>query len=178
MQKLLKRTAQAEKQAARRRNLRKQNMQSADQRMDFQKRMSAVREANAALRDARHRRREDWELGALAPQRDVPIKRDNGAYWGSLSLERTMSALPEKQLEQACKWAGGRELLCLKPGDRAAIMEGPDKGKIGTVRSVDEDDGTVLLEGEHLQVGRPIQTTLCPTPPSSSCSLALSPTNS
>ncbi|KAF3765859.1 hypothetical protein M406DRAFT_257845 [Cryphonectria parasitica EP155] len=151
MQKLLKRTAQAEKQAARRIKKRNDLVNRAAQRQDFRKRMSAVRDANASLTEARQRRRDDWELGPLAPQRDTPVKGKTGAYWGSLSLTRTMSDLPDKQIELACKWAGGRKYLCIKAGDRVAIMQGPDKGKIGTIRTIVENEGTVMLDGEQLQ---------------------------
>lgn len=152
MQKLLRRTAQAEKQAARRKAKRNDSLKRATQNLDFRKRMGAVRDANLSLNAARLRRREDWELGPLAPQRDTPIRGQDGSYWGSLSLTRTMTELPDKQVALACKWAGGKKYLCIKPGDRVAIMQGPDKGKIGTVRSIEEKEGAAILEGDHLQV--------------------------
>lgn len=154
MQKLLKRTAQAEKQAARRIKKRNDLVKNSAQRQDFKKRMAAVRQANRSLAGARQRRREDWELGPLAPLRDTPLQDDNGAYWGTMALNRTMSELPDKQIQLACKWAGGKKYLCLKGGDRVAIMQGPDKGKIGTVRSISMEEGCVVLEGDHLQVSR------------------------
>lgn len=162
MQKLLRRTAQAEKQAARRRTKRSDALQRANQNLDFKKRMSAVRDANISLNEARRRRREDWELGPLAPQRDTPIEGRSGGYWGSLSLNRSMTNLPDKQIELACKWAGGRRYLCLKTGDRVAIMQGPDKGKIGSVRTIVESEASVILEGDHLQVGQDPYSNLLP----------------
>lgn len=152
MQKLLRRSAQAEKQAIRRNTKRSKLCKNAAQRQDFKKRMVAVRNANSAVEDAKRRRREDWELGPLAPQRDTPIKNDDGAYWGSMTLSRALSDFPKKQVDLACKWAGGSKYLCVKPGDRVAIMQGPDKGKIGTVRSIELDEGSCVLDGEHLRV--------------------------
>lgn len=154
VQKLLRRAAQAERQVARRKAKRNDAMKRATVNLDFRKRMGAVRDANKALSAARLRRREDWELGPLAPQRDTPIRNSDGSYWGSLSLTRTMGDLPHKQLSLACKWAGGQRYLCLKAGDRVAIMQGPDKGKIGTVRSIAQSDGCVVLDGDNLQVSR------------------------
>lgn len=152
MQKLLKRTAQAEKQVARRKALRRNIDKRAEEQQDFKKRMQALTNANRALIDARRSRREDYELGSLAPRRDTPIKDANGAFWGAINLGRGMSKLGWKQRDLACKWAGGVQHLCVKAGDRVAIMQGPDKGKIGTVRSIDEDDGVFVLDGDHLQV--------------------------
>lgn len=152
MQKLLRRTAQAEKQAARRKAKRNDTLKRAAQNQEFRKRMGGVRDANLALNAARARRREDWEMGPLAPQRDTPIRSKDGSYWGSLSLGRSLGELSDKQLELACKWAGGKKYLCVKPGDKVAIMQGPDKGKIGTVKSIEEQDGSATLEGDHLQV--------------------------
>lgn len=152
MQKLLRRTAQAEKQAARRKAKRNEPVKRASQNQDFKKRMMAVKNANQALNDARVRRREDWTMGPLAPQRDTPIRDAGGAYWGSMSLVRAMGSIPQKQRDLACKWAGGSRHLCLKVGDKVAIMQGPDKGKIGLVRTIVENEGSVILEGDHLQV--------------------------
>lgn len=152
MQKLLKRTAQAEKQVARRKALRQDIKKRAEGQQDFNKRMQALTDANRALIAARRRRREDYELGSLAPRRDTPVKDANGAYWGSISLNRSMSELGERQRDLACKWAGGVKHLCVKVGDRVAIMQGPDKGQIGSVRAVMEEEAIFVLEGDHLQV--------------------------
>lgn len=154
MQKLLKRTAQAEKQVARRKAVRKNIWKRAEEQQEFRKRMQALQEANRALNSARRTRREDYELGALAPRRDTPIKDENGAYWGSLSLSRSMTDLGWEQRKLACQWAGGAKYLCVKVGDRVAIMQGPDKGKIGKVRDIDGKQGVFVLDGDHLQVKR------------------------
>lgn len=115
--------------------------------------MMAVREANESLADARRRRQEDWEMGAIRPQRDTSVKHTKSdAFWGSLSLQRQLGSLPEKQIELACKWAGGKKYLCLKAGDRVTITQGSDKGKIGTIRSIQEEEASVTLEGDHLMV--------------------------
>lgn len=127
-------------------------MKMARQREEFRQRMSGTQETHASLKDAVRRRQEDWEMGPLAPQRDTPLRDETGAYWGSISLRRNLAdTLPEKQRDLACRWAGGRKTLCIKAGDRVAIMDGPDKGKISTIQSVQEEGGFVSLEGDDLK---------------------------
>lgn len=126
-------------------------MKMARQRQEFRQRMSGTQQTHASLKDAARRRREDWEMGALAPQRDTPLRDTNDSYWGSISLQRNLAdTLPEKQRDLACRWAGGRKTLCIKAGDRVAIMDGPDKGKISTVKYVQEEGAFVALEAENL----------------------------
>jgi large subunit ribosomal protein L24 len=153
MQKLLRRTAQAERQVLRRASKKGKMAQRAEQREDFKRRMAATQDSHRAVKEAARRRREDWEMGPLAPQRDTPLKDSTDAYFGTMGLRRNMGEnFPEKQRELACRWAGGRKTFCVKAGDRVAIMEGPDKGKIGTVKFISDEQGSVALEGEHLQV--------------------------
>lgn len=153
MQKLMRRTAQAERQVIRRSKKQGKMRKMALQRQDFKQRMAGTQEAHASLKDATRRRREDWEMGSLAPRRDTPLPDSSGAYWGSVSLSRNLAdRIPEKQRDLACRWAGGRKTLCIKQGDRVAIMEGPDKGKISTIKYVQEEGAFVALEGEHLMV--------------------------
>ncbi|KAG8164259.1 hypothetical protein KVR01_006177 [Diaporthe batatas] len=152
MQKLMRRTAQAERQAIRRAKKGSKMLKMARQREDFKQRMGGTQETHASLRDAVRRRREDWEMGPLAPQRDTPLRDETGAYWGSISLRRNLAdTLPEKQRDLACRWAGGRKTLCIKAGDRVAVMEGPDAGKISTIQYVQEEGGFVALEGDNLK---------------------------
>lgn len=155
MQKLLKRTVQVEKQAARRKAKRADIKERVKLQEEFKKRMNAVVYTNRSLADARRRRREDWELGPLAPRRDTPLKDANSAYWGTTSISSSMDALGARQKNLACQWAGGAKYLCLKVGDRVAIMQGQDKGKIGTINNVDVDEAHVTLEGENLKVSAP-----------------------
>lgn len=153
MQKLLRRTAQAERQVIRRSKKQSKMINMARQRQEFRQRMGGTQETHASLKAATRRRREDWEMGALAPQRDTPLRDANNSYWGTVSLYRNLADnLPEKQRDLACRWAGGRKTLCIKAGDRVAIMEGPDKGKISTVKWVQEEGAFVALEAENLMV--------------------------
>lgn len=155
MLKLLKRTLQVEQLAVRRKAKRAEIKARARLQDEFKNRMQSVVITNKSLVNARRRRREDWELGPLAPRRDTPIKDANGAYWGTSSLGEAMGSFGSRQRDLACRWAGGAKYLCLKAGDRAAIMQGPDKGKIGTIRTVNLDEAQVTLEAENLQVSSP-----------------------
>lgn len=160
MQKLLQRTVQAEKQAVRRKAKRTDIKARAKLQDEFKHRMNSVALTNQSLKDARRRRREDWELGPLAPRRDTPLKDANGAYWGTSSLSVAMDSFHVRQRNLACQWAGGAKYLCLKVGDRVAIMQGSDKGKIATIRTIRIDEATVSLEGDDLQVSSPTCTLL------------------
>lgn len=154
MEKLLKRTAQAERQAARRLARRSKIAERADLRSNFARRMQAYAAVNKSRRDARKMQREDWQLGPLAPQRDTPIKNPQGAYFGSASEEVAMHRFGDKQIDLACKWAGGTKFLCLKVGDRVAITEGPNKGKIAPIKTIEMDKGVVTLDDDLMQVSR------------------------
>lgn len=159
MQKLLKRTAQAEKQVARRNAKRKKLADRAELRGEFRKRMQSFAIVNRMRVDARKKQREDWILGPLAPQRDTPVKNEFGTYFGAIPESVVMGTMGDKQLNLACKWAGGKDFLSIKAGDRVAIMEGPDKGQIAPIKSIEEDTGHVVLDGELMQV-RPSQQRL------------------
>lgn len=155
MQKLLKRTATAERQVARRAAKKQEHQKRAELRGDFKMRMRAYSIVNKMRVEARHKQREDWTLGHLAPQRDTPIPDEYGAYFGSTPSELRMAPFGDRQVNLACKWAGGKDLLCLKAGDRVAIMEGPDKGKIAPIKSIEIEMATVLLDGDEMQVCNP-----------------------
>lgn len=155
MQKLLKRTATAERTVARRAAKQERHQKRSELRTDFNNRMRSYGIVNKIRIDARRKQREDWALGPLAPQRDTPIQDEYGGYFGATSVHLQMAPFGERQINLACKWAGGKGFLCLKPGDRVAIMEGPDKGKIAPVRAIDMDKATVQLGGDDMNV--------CPT---------------
>lgn len=155
MQKLLKRSVQAEKQVARRNAKRKKYADRAELRDQFRRRMQAFSVVNKMRVDARQKQRQDWIMGPLAPQRDTPVVNEFGTYFGAVPEMLEMGTMGKKQINLACKWAGGKDFLCLKVGDRVAIMEGPDKGQIAPINSIEEDKGHVVLGGELMQVRPP-----------------------
>ncbi|PHH91808.1 hypothetical protein CDD83_10231 [Cordyceps sp. RAO-2017] len=163
MQKLLKRTAQAERQAARRA---KQQLKSElndgklQSRSELRRAMTEIRQN---LKQARTAMREDWELGPLAPKRDLGFNT-YGATQAPMRLDWSCSGFAKpaaKLVEQRCAWAGRPKQLNLASGDRVVIMDGPDQGKVDRISSVDTDNGSVKLETYHKAVTtNPINNTL------------------
>ncbi|KAH8596499.1 putative 54S ribosomal protein L40, mitochondrial [Bisporella sp. PMI_857] len=100
------------------------------------------------IKQAAINRREDWELGPLAPKRDVGSKKDT---YGTIDGQRLRGpALPTKEREAIMKMWGGTYYLNIAKGDRMVILEGRDKGRIGTIGNIDEDRCEVTLEGLNM----------------------------
>ena len=156
MDKILRRVHMAERQVARRAKRRDQLVHSinktARNREVTAQRQQAGHELNAAIK-ARH---EDRNLGPLAPRRDVSKVDQFGNYWGSISTDRALlrTKITPEQKEARAAWAGGPQYLCVAPGDRVVITEGPDKGKIAAIGKINKDSMTVELEGNVNVVSR------------------------
>ncbi|GAB0134249.1 hypothetical protein EsDP_00002629 [Epichloe bromicola] len=157
MQKLVKRAAQAQRQATRRAR-QQMEQENIDNRIrNRQALRSAVSEVRQNLKDARQARKENWEMGALAPKRDLGFN-NYGAFKETVRQDWTNYGLHQAKpqlIEQRCAWAGGVRQLNLAPQDRVVIMDGPDKGKIDRIKDVQPESGTVTLETHHraLSVG-------------------------
>ncbi len=143
MQKLLRRTAQAEKQVARRVAKAQRGQKTVERNERYVITGIAKTEIRRQRKEAVVARREAWQMGPLAPRRSSAA-----ALWGTIASERVNGNFehPAQFVEARCRWAGGREHLCLAVGDRVAIMEGPHKGQIGPIREISKDTGTVQLE--------------------------------
>lgn len=151
MQKLAKRAAQAQRQASR-----KGRLQMRQDRIDTEYRnrtglRNAVAEVRQNIKDARQARMEDWELGPLAPKRDLgfngygAVREGLRQDWSNFGLHKTHP----KTLQQRCAWAGGPQQLNLAPQDRVVLLDGPDKGKIDRIKTVHAETGNVTLENHH-----------------------------
>lgn len=160
MQKLAKRVAQAQRQAGRRSQQQMQREQVAYKLRNRQALRAAVTEVRQNLKDAQRARKEDWEMGPLAPKRDLGFNK-YGMFsesvrndWSNYGLHQPTA----KVVEQRCAWAGGVKQLNLAVEDRVVIMDGPDKGKIDRIKSINVQAGHVTLE-EHHRVRRTLPNT-------------------
>lgn len=149
MDKILRRVRMAERQVARRNKRMQEVFHGIEKRTALievsQQRKQAGHDLGAAVK-ARH---EDLELGPLAPRRDVSKLDPAGNHWGSISLERAtlQVKVTDKQRDARAAWAGGARYLCLAPGDRVVLTEGPYKGQISTIATIKRDIMAVELDG-------------------------------
>jgi large subunit ribosomal protein L24 len=145
MQKLLRRSALAEKQAARRLAKRTDKATRVALKQRIQSHKILNREAAEDEKVARLVRREDYELGPLAPKRDVGDKKDT---YGTISPRRMRGE--EIPYEERKKQMGGGVYPLIVPGDRVVILEGMDKGRIGPVQSIDVKRQEIVVEGLNM----------------------------
>ncbi|KAK3946391.1 hypothetical protein QBC46DRAFT_5072 [Diplogelasinospora grovesii] len=141
MDKLLRRVRMAEGQVGRR-NKKRSLIKHIVHKNDRKRAMKGLRaEAGSQLKQAIVARHEDWELGPLAPRRDVSKVDEFGNYWGSISAQHAMLEAPLKPEEKEARaaWCGGSQYLCLAPGDRVVVLEGAYKGKIGVIETIKKD---------------------------------------
>ncbi|CVK98418.1 hypothetical protein LB506_009334 [Fusarium annulatum] len=151
MQKLAKRVAQAQRQAGRRAQKAAKSEENNYKLRNRQAMRAAVSEVRQNLQDARRVRQEDWALGPIAPKRDLGFN-GYGMFsegvrtdWSNYGLYRPR---PEV-LAKRCAWAGGLKQLNLAISDRVVIMDGPDKGKIDRIKTINPQGGYVTLENYH-----------------------------
>ncbi|KAL8939000.1 MAG: hypothetical protein Q9216_003599 [Gyalolechia sp. 2 TL-2023] len=140
MQKLLKRTAQVEKQAARRNRIaRSKNASDTRKLLLLQQKLhnKARRELYVSAREAQ---REDWLLGPLAPRRDVGDKAE------------TYGTVPLRMVESVEKMDGKWKKWGIREGDRVCVVGAKerDKGKIGVVREVKEKAESCKVQGINM----------------------------
>ncbi|KPI36564.1 uncharacterized protein AB675_4350 [Cyphellophora attinorum] len=93
----------------------------------------------------RKHRREDWFAGPLAPD------RNNGLEKGKLggldsNWREVMKGKPESMFREKDRPKHGNKGNIVE-GDRVVVIEGVDKGKIGEVEEVNEEEDTVTLKG-------------------------------
>ncbi|KUJ12017.1 uncharacterized protein LY89DRAFT_593978 [Mollisia scopiformis] len=147
MQKVIRRSVLAEKQAARRHAKRKETATREWAKSNREQDRHLRREAIDQLKQARLNRREDWELGSLAPKRDVGKSKDT---YGTIHTQRMRGTLlHHKDRAEAFQPVGGRYLNIVK-NDRVVLLEGRDKGKIGKITAVDKARAECTVEGLNL----------------------------
>ncbi|KAG5946225.1 hypothetical protein E4U59_004280 [Claviceps monticola] len=165
MQKLLKRTHQAERQATRKSQVRREGEETGKRIQVRRSLREAVEQAKQDVLNARKARKEDWELGHIAPKRDLGFN-SYGIVSSQMRLDwdhEGRARVRPELLEKRCAWAGGPERLNLAPGDRVVLLDGPDKGKIDRITEIRKGTGTVLLEKCH----RALSQSMLAQPPQS-----------
>ncbi|OAA66450.1 kow motif domain containing protein [Niveomyces insectorum RCEF 264] len=119
MLKLARRTAQAEKQAARRAELQAAALQAVEdnKKNTFGSELFATESIPY------------W--GSVSVRR---LRSDN-------------APISPRQVEARCAWAGTPKRLCLAVGDRVVVMEGHFKGSIGPISEIVPEQGVLSIEG-------------------------------
>lgn len=147
MDKILRRVRMAERQAVRRNKRIKDRNYGLDKRIRLREVGGLRREAGMDLNRAIKARHEDYDLGPIAPRRDVSKLNEFGHHWGSISTERALLnvKLTEHQRAARAAWAGGVDYLCIRPDDRVVVLEGPYKGQIATIKSINRNTMAVDL---------------------------------
>lgn len=168
MDKILRRVRMAERQVVRRAKRNQERFHAIEKKKRLNEIAQLRRQAGYELGAAVKARHEDLELGPLAPRRDVSKVDSFGNYWGSITTERALLQvkLTSQQREARAAWAGGTQYLCLAPGDRVVILEGPYKGKISAIESINRDAMAVELAGD-LNMVSPVAA---PIPHPAACS--------
>ncbi|KAK3371699.1 hypothetical protein B0T24DRAFT_630131 [Lasiosphaeria ovina] len=141
MDKLLRRVRMAEGQVARRKKREDHISHRIELAKNRKEKVVARRNASEQLGAAIKARHEDWEMGPLRPNRDVGKVDKFGNYWGTISAQQALLQLDitDEQREARAAWAGGTTNLCLAPGDRVVVIEGPYKGKIAAIDKIKRD---------------------------------------
>lgn len=139
MQKVIQRTARAQR-VATRKHARLKAHKDAGEAWERGQQIQRIAKANSTnIKTARRNRKEDWELGPLAPRRDVGDKVEN---YGAMSMYDVNP--PELQEKDKPKW------YPIAEGDRVVVVEGRERGKIATVQEVLKDHGAVRLKGVNM----------------------------
>ncbi|TKA62263.1 hypothetical protein B0A49_10408 [Cryomyces minteri] len=124
----------AKRQAARRALLRTQKEEADTARTKTMEKIQSAKEESRVIKEARRNRREDWDLGPLAPRRDVG---ENKQYYGTVNQNTLRGVeIPKKKRT---------ELWTIVEGDRVVLLTGRDKGKIGEVESVNKETEEVEI---------------------------------
>ncbi|TGO67765.1 hypothetical protein BOTNAR_0036g00420 [Botryotinia narcissicola] len=148
MQKVIRRTILAEKQAARRlaRRQRKNELYAFALWQDRMKQWGA--ENLRRMKENKVVRREDWELNELAPKRDVGSQAET---YGAIQAHFTeVPVARRKEILEILDLWGGKKHLNITAGDRVVVISGRDKGKIGKVEKVDKQRAEVTCDGLNM----------------------------
>jgi large subunit ribosomal protein L24 len=102
------------------------------------------------FKTAREQRHEDWELGPLAPKRDVGLDAGNDfAVVSAAFIEppdmESLRTLRRKQGSHSRK--DEKEKRKYEIFDRVVVIKGRETGRIGTVKKIKEAAGLIYVTG-------------------------------
>jgi large subunit ribosomal protein L24 len=146
MQKVIRRTVLAEGQAARRLARKKEKFAFEKGKSRRENERFVRRVEISDIKTARQTRREDWQLGPIAPRRDVGLNKET---YGTINTMRLRSEIKTLQERLELNPEGGRYPNIVVE-DRVVLLEGRDKGKIGKVIAVDAQRQELTVEGLNL----------------------------
>lgn len=146
MQRVIRRSELAKAQAARRLARRKERDIRVSAKSRREQENYVKKEIATDIKAARLARREDWELGPLAPKRDVGLKKETH---GTISTMRLRGK--ELSMDERLKLNpdGGR-YANIVVGDRVVLLQGRDKGKIGQITALDAKRQEVTIKGLNM----------------------------
>lgn len=135
---MLQRTVVAKRRAQKRVSKVMEKTMIRDRAIARTQRIRLARERYDAIAEEKHRRKERWELGPLAPHYD---RAEWGELYGAWSQDQLQSPIIPKMLRTPFWY--------IRQGDRVCVMEGHPtvKGKIGRVEKIDEERETVTVGG-------------------------------
>ncbi|KAI1430674.1 KOW domain-containing protein [Xylaria sp. CBS 124048] len=145
MQKILSRVATAERVVAKRQKTKDMKYRRKEKNDMLTQSRFQVRGALDEVREAKQAIRDDWTMGPLAPRKDVgEWDSARGAIGDSRYSSPGFISLAARNAR--CQWAGGAYYLNLAVGDRVVLLDGPDKGRISKISSINQETAEVTIK--------------------------------
>ncbi|KAI1388740.1 uncharacterized protein F4822DRAFT_255337 [Hypoxylon trugodes] len=148
MQKILRRVATAERVAAKRQKAKDLRIFKKEKKESLNDHKSQMQMVRSELVAAKNSIRDNWNLGPLAPRKDVgEWAESEGAVVHEARYGTGYRRVSLAMRNRRCAWAGGAYNLNLAVGDRVVLMEGPDEGRIGQIGRINEEKAEVQVNG-------------------------------
>ncbi|KAI1825684.1 hypothetical protein F4861DRAFT_161293 [Xylaria intraflava] len=146
MQKILRRVATAERVVAKRQKIKNLKYRRATQKTETQQSIQHVSQALEEVERAKQAIRDDWAMGPLSPRKDVGEWEGAHGAIGDTRFSNPVTRISLAARNARCQWAGGAYYLNLAVGDRVVLLDGPDKGRIGTISDLIHDRAEVVVK--------------------------------
>ncbi|KAI0018279.1 hypothetical protein F4780DRAFT_534239 [Xylariomycetidae sp. FL0641] len=145
MQKILRRVKTAERVAAKRKANKDRLDAIGRRQQETNTLQKQLRWVNREINSAKTRIVQNFYMGPKASRRAVG---NNAGKLNGIDNVRfgPYVALAPSKLDARCRWAGGFKNLNVVPGDRVVLLAGPERGRIGKIRRIDEDNAEAIIE--------------------------------